>query len=275
MHKHFLIISISIIFGLCFISNVSANVTGIIYGKILDIHSNEEIVNVILKTNAGSAISDKNGNYMLIHEAGSFTLTIQHSNYLTAYKSIEINPFEYQSLDIFLTPHEIEIEFSAGLNLFSYPAQIPQDFNSYDLFEFLGGVSDVSRIQTYSGKWITTSSFLGSIVGACFPVITGKGLLVYMKNSKSIIFTGKSQESSIDLNQGFNLVGFNNLSLDLSSWDLMHQLGSNVIKIMSFSGRWESCFWFYGQTTGKNFNIEKGNAYLIFMNESVLNFNPQ
>jgi len=254
-----------------------ANVTGTICGKILDITSQQIISNAVVTTDAGgSSISSENGYYCLIHPPGVYTLTVQHRRYHTAFKQIEIVAFESQQLDFLLTPLTFEIEFSPGLNLFSYPVQVSQGFTSFDLFAFLDDSTDVQKLSSYSGVWKTSTKFLGTIAGNNYLITNGQGFLVYMKNRKKIVFTGENQQNThFNINQGFNLVGINNPAEGLSSWKLLHQLGLKVIKILNYNGKWESCFWFYGQPCGQDFQIQAGKAYIFYMNEAVINFQPE
>ena len=104
----------------------------------------------------------------------------------------------------------------------------------------------------------------------------GEGLIVYAKQDKEITFTSVLC-STLDLNPGFNLVGFACSANGYSAYQLLNDLGrENVSSVQRYSterGAFETAgFGTDGQLAGVDFPIIPAEGYFIFVKQDVLDF---
>ena len=98
-----------------------------------------------------------------------------------------------------------------GLNLFHYAATVPPTTSAYSLLSLFGGDSFVSKIQRFdsvSGQYETAEYVAGSPTGTDFPIMTGEGYLVTMKQALSQPLVGGLVCGAVNLESGVNLIGF-------------------------------------------------------------------
>lgn len=87
-------------------------------------------------------------------------------------------------------------------------------------------------------------------------------------------------ELAVDLNAGFNLLGFANPPMGYSAYLLLQALGSDaaisIQRFMPESGTFETAtFDQYGQVSGVDFEIVAGEGYIVYMNKPVGGGEPQ
>jgi Zn-dependent metalloprotease len=159
-----------------------------------------------------------------------------------------------------------------GMNLFSYPVEVPPTMTSYQLIQELGTPDEVIKIQRFNGSWETTNYFMGEPSGVDFPIKNGEGLVVYMRPGvqKTVSFTGKRPNYTVNLNTGFNLVGFSNMFNKMSSGDVLGFLGQHsVSKIQTYDDQWQTIIWFNNGPAGVNFTLQPGKAYIVYMKQNL------
>ena len=125
-----------------------------------------------------------------------------------------------------------------------------------------------------AGKFITLIPGVPS--NESFMLKGGEGIIVYAKLDKDIIFTTVLC-TTLDLKQGFNLVGSACLAEGYSAYQLLNDLGSeNVSSIQRYvpdKGAFETAgFGPDGQPVGVDFPIIRGEGYFIFMKQDVPDF---
>ncbi len=104
----------------------------------------------------------------------------------------------------------------------------------------------------------------------------GHGLIVYALKDKTVSFASVDC-SGMDLNPGFNLVGFACAPEGYSAIDLLDALGSETVssiqRFNSDAGVFETLsFEDEGSIAGIDFPIVPGEGYFIYMKEAVINF---
>jgi len=174
--------------------------------------------------------------------------------------------------------YNVDIAFSAGLNIFGYPVSIPSGYTSYDLFDALGTETEVEKIQRYDPDSqtykTTTYDSNGTPDGDVFDIVSGEGYLVYMKMNKLVSFSGAKINPAISCKKGLNIISIPSptppyCSYELLSYELLSYLGpqEEITSIQRFNrgmGVFETTNYCYGQPSGIKFNIVNGEAYLIY-----------
>ncbi len=166
------------------------------------------------------------------------------------------------------------INLSAGFNLFSYPVNVPQDYTSYQLIDDLGAEDEVYKIQRYNANtksFVSTTYENGNPSGDDFTIINGEGYIGYMKADKNIPFVGSIAYPMISLKKGVNLISLPRISSDYTLYNLISYLGyshdvSSIHRFNSKKGEFLTAYYFYGNPSGNNFKIDKGETYIVHMN---------
>ena len=257
-----------------------------IKGTIYDANLRTPVFQARIETdNGGSAISSTNGNYVIIkHEPGTFILTAEADHYLPT--SITINvPLESVTdtiyIDINLTPEEtieyITMVLKPGLNLVSYPVETAHDFSAYQFLESMGQAY-VYKMQMREGSYLTSNftDVFDKPTGDNFLINNVSGLLIYMHTYKSILLSGNKRCSPVNLSLGLNIVGIDCPPDNLSSSELLYQLGGckDVSIIRKYDGHWIYTSCLEDMIIGTDFPILHGEGYLIYMNSPKENFRP-
>ena len=178
-------------------------------------------------------------------------------------------------------------DLNIDLNVVGIPVRSTPALTSHSLLLYLkeqagGDTSVVENIQRYNnqtGTWETASWFLGVPAGMDFPIKAGEAYLVYMgQEMNDVWLEGIARGAAIDLTSGLNLVclpaaedGF-----IYSSYDMLQDLGdetqvASVRRYDSTQG-WQSTSWFLGFPSGEDFETRKGEGYLIYMKEALLDW---
>jgi hypothetical protein len=168
----------------------------------------------------------------------------------------------------------MKIDLSAGLNGFGCPVKVPTGYTSYHLIRDLGSEGEIEKIQKYDPNTMTYKSTIfdpnGMPCGDEYEILNGQGYLVYMKEAKSIFFSGLIPHPPIACQKGLNIVSVSSLPYGYTSYDLLTFLGSSnevasIQRINQERGISDCTFYFFGRPAGKRFNIVNGEAYLIRM----------
>jgi len=167
-------------------------------------------------------------------------------------------------------PWIMRVWLTKCFNLISIPAEVTFTNNLRDRLQVLGHTSVIEKVLAYNeqaGRFITLIPGEQSAEG--FTLKGGEGLIVYAKQDKEITFTSVLC-STLDLKQGFNLVGIVCPPESYSAFDLLSDLGSeNVASIQRYStdkGAFETAsFRQDGQAVGVDFPIVAGEGYFIYM----------
>jgi hypothetical protein len=180
-------------------------------------------------------------------------------------------------------PISIPINLKKGFNLISAPSNtnlIP------DVFTFLGSIDSsgtkVEKIERYNrtSGTVQTAFFnqSGIASGDNFPIVTGEGLVIYLKENMDI---GLSQNNCPDFNlkTGVNWAGTPCQTVNASAFALLKAIGdetfvSSIQRYNTDTGKFETASYLNGQTIGINFPIKAGEGYIINMKKDVTGFQP-
>lgn len=161
------------------------------------------------------------------------------------------------------------IHLKKGFNLVAIPSDVTSIPELKDWLPVLGDASEIEKVMAYddeADKFITVTPEDPS--NPSFILKGGEGLIVYAKQDKEITFTSVLC-STLDLNPGFNLVGFACPEDGYSAHQLLNDLGSeNISSIQRYStekGAFETAgFDLDGQLVGVDFTIIAGKGYFIY-----------
>jgi len=259
-----------------------------IKGTIYDVNLKIPIFQAKIKTHGdggGSALSSTNGNYVILnHGQGNYMLTAEADHYLPYSGTIDVPPEDATGtiyFDIALTPQEatedIAMVLNPGLNLVSYPVETTPDYTAFHFLESMGQAY-AYKMQIFECSFLTSTftELFYTPVGDNFVIKNASGILIYMHSNKSILLSGIKKCSSVNLSPGLNIVGIDCPPINLTSFELLYQLGGckDVSIIKKFDGRWIPTTCLEEDIVGTDFPILHGEGYLIYMKSPKENFRP-
>jgi hypothetical protein len=177
-----------------------------------------------------------------------------------------LNGYSYPGVSI--------VQLEEGFNMIAIPADVTYMPDLADWIPLLGDSTEIEKVMIYdtvTGVFVTMIPEDPS--NESFILQGGEGLIVYALGDRQIEFT-TVLDSSLDLHQGFNLVGISYPPFDFSAYQLLNALGyENVASVQRYSpqtGIFETAgFTDEGQIVGIDFPIVPGEGYLIFMRQEV------
>jgi hypothetical protein len=179
------------------------------------------------------------------------------------------NPLSY--------PQTTSVYLKKGFNLIAIPAEVSFVYDLGSWLTVIGDISEIEKVMAYdaaNGKYITLIPEEPSNPSV---ILQGReGLIVYAKQDKEVSFTSLLC-SSLDLNQGFNLIGIACPPDNYTAFQFLNALGStNVTSIQRYStekGMFETAgFDQSSNASGIDFSIVAGEGYFIYMKQEVLDF---
>ena len=179
------------------------------------------------------------------------------------------NPDSYPGVTI--------VHLRPGFNLMAIPAEVEYQKNLRDWLPVLGDSSVIEKVLVHDDRTDTFITLMpGESSSEDFMLKGGEGLIVYAIRDKDITFTSMLC-STLDLRQGFNLVGFACPGDNYTAYQVLNDLGSaNVESIQRYcadKGTFETAgFVTDGQPAGVDFSINPDEGYFIFMKQEALGF---
>ena len=156
------------------------------------------------------------------------------------------------------TAHAVDVQFEAGLNLFSYPVAVPPGLTCEDLRANLGAES-VARLN--AGTQLIETCEAGTNE---FAIVAGEGYLIEMAAATLRSFTGDDSCPTLQLEPGVNLIGVPTPDQGLSCFSMLDRVDTadairSVERFAQAQGLFQAC----APTTGSDFAIIPGEAYLV------------
>jgi hypothetical protein len=161
-----------------------------------------------------------------------------------------------------------------GFNLFAWPVGVPAGTTAFDLLAALGGPDEVTAVERYvprTGAFERAEHVDGAAAGVDFPLRSGEGFVVHMKNERLAGFTGGADCPAIDLAPGLNLIGVPCRPPGYTAFALLQDLGTalDVERVV----RWDAAAQVYrtarygtgGVAEGDDFPIDRGEGYMAIM----------
>ncbi|MGA1841506.1 MAG: 6-bladed beta-propeller [bacterium] len=258
-----------------------------IVGSVRDISSGYPIYDALISTSEGrSGITEKNGTYVIPHHTENSTITALASGYIKHSTDMDFSSFSSSSIEIDFDlepdPNIPSALLSPGLNLFGYPAEIPEGYTSYDLMVHLGDANEVNMIQRYKNNtetatsdektYETTSYNVNGMPGEYeFGIQKGEGYLVYMNKGKRIFFDGNPDNDALTLSleTGMNIISIPWVNPGYTANDLLLNLWakdeiSSIDRYNSKTGAHETTYYFNGRSSGKRFQISDNEGYVVY-----------
>jgi hypothetical protein len=142
-------------------------------------------------------------------------------------------------------------------------------------------ITNIKRYDSQSGNWETASWFMGDPAGVDFTIKAGAAYLVYLtQDLNDLRFEGPVHGAALDLAAGLNLVSLPmaNHAFEYRSYDMLQDLGdeSQVYSIRRYdvTQGWQTTSWFLGSPSGADYITSRGEGYMIYMKEDVVNWRP-
>jgi len=166
------------------------------------------------------------------------------------------------------------VQLKEGFNMIGIPADVKYTPDLRDWIPFLGDSMEIETVMVYdasAGAFVTMIPEDPS--NESFILKGGEGLIVYALGDRQIEFT-TVLDSSLDLHQGFNLIGISSPPPGYSAFQLLSSLGnenaSSIQRYDTVKGAFETAgFMSEGDITGIDFPIVSGEGYIIFMRQEV------
>jgi hypothetical protein len=178
------------------------------------------------------------------------------------------NPLSY--------PKATSVYLKKGFNLTAILAEVSFENDLRDWLPVMGNISEIEKVMAYdtqAGKYEMLIPEDPSNPGVI--IQGGNGLIVYAKQDKEVIYTSVLC-STLDLNQGFNLIGIGCPPENYTAFQLLTALGSsNVASVQRYStetGMFETAGFDQSNPSGVDFSIVAGEGYFIYMKQAVLGF---
>lgn len=181
------------------------------------------------------------------------------------------------------------IKFGNGLNVFSYPCEVPAAYTTGSLLTALESVNgQVNCILSYDGvNWKKTDKILSRgkwIIRDPVNIEAGKGYLVLMKEAmtKSLIISGYPSATQVSLNQNMNIFGFPQIPSFYSTKDLLESIDAlgdqNVNFILSYDGaNWTKTDKILSRgkwVVRDPKDMKRGMGYFVFLKNAVSHVDP-
>ena len=162
------------------------------------------------------------------------------------------------------------IHLKKGFNLVAIPADVSSMSDLRDWLPIFGDSSEIEKVMVYdeaNSRFVTLIP--GDSSNPSFTLQEDEGLIVYAKKEKQVGFVSVYC-SSLDLEQGFNLIGIACPADGYTAFDLLSSFGSgSVSSIQRYStekGAFETAgFGPEGQLVGVDFLIVPGEGYFVYM----------
>ncbi len=186
-------------------------------------------------------------------------------------------------------PVNLSIVLNAGFNLFGYPLTEASGLTSFDLISTLGDSTEIGSILVYDRLADTyQEAFYNGVNpdGVDAPIGFGDGVIVYSLVEKTVNFNSTVRPGNsyveciaVDLIAGLNVETFPCVPASYTAFQLLSAVGgdeyiSSIERFNPVTGMFESAGYFNGDIVGVNFEMRRGEAYLIYMKQQVLGFSP-
>ena len=173
---------------------------------------------------------------------------------------------------------QIRFTIYPGLNL---PPAINEDWaNASNALDFyISQNVDIKKIQSYQAD-ADLCATLGTSYGENFPLIPGKGLLLYAEQKRVINISSLPTSFSLEMLPGFNLVGYNYLHTILDIPIMEHRgwptnlfevinkktgkTSSSILRYDAVKGKWQSIYPFFKKPAGQRAAIQMEGHGLYF-----------
>ncbi len=174
-------------------------------------------------------------------------------------------------------PQTTTVNLKKGFNLISIPAEVSILSDLRDWVSVIGDISQIEKVMAYNiaaGKYETLIP--GDPLNPSVILQGGEGLIVYAKEDKIVSFTSILC-SSLDFNQGLNLIGIACPPENYTAFQLLNALGTtNIASVQRYStekGTFETAgFDQSSNPSGVDFSIVAGEGSFIYMRKEVLDF---
>jgi hypothetical protein len=180
-------------------------------------------------------------------------------------------------------PMNVTIDLGTGFNLISYSGKNNPPVKAFEFIKMLGSsqeIESVMRFDNTSGSYKEVRyNASGTPEGDNVELINGEGYIVYSKAAKTVDLIFSDQCSVTGLKSGVNLIGPPCVSVSMTAYQLLQQIGDDIFvsSVQRFNaeiGKFETAGYLSGQPAGVDFQIKAGEGYFIYMKQDVGGFQP-
>jgi hypothetical protein len=160
---------------------------------------------------------------------------------------------------------QIPFELNKGWNLWSMPIVV-DGLTAKDLLKAIGSNGQaVTKLDKAADKYVSYVS--GYADAYNFPIVTGQGYYVYVKDTVSFTLKGVlTGAGSIPVSKGWNIVGYNNIESTTAS-GLLNSVSGTTGKAVSWLDGQTKTYHSYvkGYSSAYDFAISPGRAYFLYV----------
>jgi hypothetical protein len=160
---------------------------------------------------------------------------------------------------------QIPFELNQGWNLWSMPIVV-NGLTAKDLLKAIGANGQaVTKLDKAADKYMSYVSGYGDAYN--FPIVTGQGYYVYVKQTVTFTLKGDlTGAGSIPVSKGWNIVGYNNME-STSASELLNSVSGTTAKAVSWLDGQTKTYHSYvkGYSSAYDFAISPGRAYFIYV----------
>ena len=170
----------------------------------------------------------------------------------------------------FAASADTSVTFFNGLNLFSYPGDVPEQLDSLNFGDTLGIADSIDQLLSFNNETQSYEAATyqnGDASGDVFYIEKGKGYLLYMKSDTEVTFSDVSLKAfSITMTPGMNLVGIP-WEVPMTAYQFLEQLSQGRHSLTGYdlaSGTFQSAFIDSGVTYGINLLLSAGHSVFVY-----------
>jgi len=194
-----------------------------------------------------------------------------------------------RSIEIFAHLEQIvqyTLRLRAGMNIVSLPTNLAGTYNAHDFLRIYFDSSSAVQFLGFdedTGLW-QLAYMENQPMGTSFPLNWQRGYVISVPHEMSLSLAGDPPvQSGIDLKPGHNIISSllsdaDTLSpkkiLESTNTESGERISISIQKYDHEQGRMRSGYWFFGRFTGGDFQIERGEGYMIDMLEARPGWNP-
>jgi len=175
-----------------------------------------------------------------------------------------------------------EFKFNAGMNIFSYPCEVPKivqdgsitwQYSTKDLFKTIEAANgDIEYILSYSGGWTKTYKKTSTLYKNPVNIEEGKAYIVMMNApmANSFFISGYPSTTKLQLSPGMNLCGFPQIPTFYTTKNLFKSIegvnANSIDYILTYDGGWTKTYKKTSTLYKNPVNMNLGMGHFVFQN---------
>jgi beta propeller repeat protein len=202
---------------------------------------------------------------------------------LIAWQDNRTGVWQVRIAQLSFPPQPVFVEITPGFNLVALTGEVATNLG--DAFGLLNawragglGVNKVLAHDKTTGRMLEASIGQGGPSGTNFPLTEGMGLYVYSAGDLTLDFGELTGCQPIDLQTGFNLVGYACVPDGYLASMVMRSVGlDKAVSISGFdkeTGSWRTLGVYNGNLAGADFVLKPGRGFILNMSTNLPGWSP-